>query len=234
MNKLKELRQEKNLTQSELGKIFGVSKMTVLRWENGENQIKPEKAKMLADYFDVSVGYLLGYTNLGVGSRLKQLRLNSGLTIEKVCNDLKIEDLDYWKLWETQDNITFGKELAQEIADYFSVDVNYLLGKTNIVNTNFSSIEQNDKEFLYSKKFKDTIYTTENDEFLIKMGRLKLNNITYKSAPDLMYQASDDFLRMIAVAPEEYQLIITLWSLMNKEQRDSILNLLKTFEIGEK
>ncbi|MCK1196571.1 hypothetical protein MXZ32_05580 [Streptococcus uberis] len=66
------------------------------------------------------------------------------------------------------------------------------------------------------------------------MGRLKLNNITYKSAPDLMYQASDDFLRMIAVAPEEYQLIITLWSLMNKEQRDSILNLLKTFEIGEK
>lgn len=63
MNKLKELRQEKNLTQSDLGKIFGVSKMTVLRWENGENQIKPEKAKMLAEYFGVGIGYLLGYTD---------------------------------------------------------------------------------------------------------------------------------------------------------------------------
>ena len=29
--------------------------------ENGENQIKPEKAQQLADYFGVSVGYLLGY-----------------------------------------------------------------------------------------------------------------------------------------------------------------------------
>ena len=30
-------------------------------WENGESQIKPEKAQQLADYFGVSVGYLLGY-----------------------------------------------------------------------------------------------------------------------------------------------------------------------------
>ena len=29
--------------------------------ENGESQIKPEKAQQLADYFGVSVGYLLGY-----------------------------------------------------------------------------------------------------------------------------------------------------------------------------
>ena len=29
--------------------------------ENGESQIKPEKAQQLADFFGVSVGYLLGY-----------------------------------------------------------------------------------------------------------------------------------------------------------------------------
>lgn len=61
MNRLKELRQEKKLTQGELAREIGVSKITVLRWENEERQIKNDKAQALADYFGVSVGYLLGY-----------------------------------------------------------------------------------------------------------------------------------------------------------------------------
>ena len=61
MNRLKELRKEKKLTQEELAGEIGVSKITILRWENGERQIKPDKAQALADYFGVSVGYLLGY-----------------------------------------------------------------------------------------------------------------------------------------------------------------------------
>lgn len=61
MNRLKELRKEKKLTQEELAQEIGVSKITILRWENGERQIKPDKAQQLADYFGVSVGSLLGY-----------------------------------------------------------------------------------------------------------------------------------------------------------------------------
>ena len=61
MNRLKELRKEKKLTQEELAGEIGVSKITILRWENGERQIKPDKAQALADYFGVSVGYLLGF-----------------------------------------------------------------------------------------------------------------------------------------------------------------------------
>ena len=63
MNRLKELRKEKKLTQEELAGEIGVSKITILRWENGERQIKPDKAKELAKYFNVSVGYLLGYAH---------------------------------------------------------------------------------------------------------------------------------------------------------------------------
>ena len=62
MNRLKELRKQKGLTQQELADEISVSKITVLRWENEERQIKPEKAQQLADYFGVSVGYLLGYS----------------------------------------------------------------------------------------------------------------------------------------------------------------------------
>ena len=61
MNRLKELRQEKKLTQQELADEIGVTKRTYIYWEKGERQIKPEKAQQLADYLGVSVGYLLGY-----------------------------------------------------------------------------------------------------------------------------------------------------------------------------
>ena len=62
MNRLKELRKQKGLTQQGLADEISVSKITVLRWENEERQIKPEKAQQLADFFGVSVGYLLGYS----------------------------------------------------------------------------------------------------------------------------------------------------------------------------
>lgn len=62
MNRLKELRKEKKLSQKEIAKEMSISEKTLSRWENEESQIKPEKAQQLADYFGVSVGYLLGYS----------------------------------------------------------------------------------------------------------------------------------------------------------------------------
>ena len=61
MNRLKELRQKNELSQKEIAEILGFSLRSFQRMENGESQIKPEKAQQLADYFGVSVGYLLGY-----------------------------------------------------------------------------------------------------------------------------------------------------------------------------
>lgn len=63
MNRLKELRQEKKLTQQELADMIGTTKLTVSNWENDKHVIKSDKAQALADYFGVSVGYLLGYSN---------------------------------------------------------------------------------------------------------------------------------------------------------------------------
>ena len=62
MNRIKELRERKNLTQQELADNLGISKRTLGYWEKGEVQIKPDKAQALADYFGVPVAYLLGYS----------------------------------------------------------------------------------------------------------------------------------------------------------------------------
>lgn len=63
MTRLRELQRAEKLTQQELADIAEVSKRTIQNWEDGASNIKPEKAKKLADYFGVSVGYLLGYSD---------------------------------------------------------------------------------------------------------------------------------------------------------------------------
>ncbi len=72
MNRLKELRKEKKLTQQELADYMHITRRGYQKWENGESQIKPDKAKELADFFGVSVSYLLGYT-LEEPSKYEQL-----------------------------------------------------------------------------------------------------------------------------------------------------------------
>ena len=61
MNRLKELRKRNKITQVAFAKDNGIPLRTLQSWENGESQIKPEKAQQLADIFGVSVGYLLGH-----------------------------------------------------------------------------------------------------------------------------------------------------------------------------
>lgn len=58
--RLKELREERHLSQDALGKIFNVKGPTVSRWET--NQIEPDYSTLikLATFFNVTTDYLLG------------------------------------------------------------------------------------------------------------------------------------------------------------------------------
>ena len=60
MNNLKLLRKKKRLTLMKLSKELGLPDSTLSQYENGKRQISIGKAKKLAEYFGVSVGYLLG------------------------------------------------------------------------------------------------------------------------------------------------------------------------------
>ncbi|HEL2301951.1 helix-turn-helix domain-containing protein [Streptococcus suis] len=60
MHRLRELRKEKHMTQEELANAIHVTKLTISNWENDKHPIKSEKVSTLADYFGVSIPYLLG------------------------------------------------------------------------------------------------------------------------------------------------------------------------------
>jgi transcriptional regulator with XRE-family HTH domain len=58
-SKLKELREKHNITQEEFGKILKVTKGTISNWEMNRTQPPFDTLKQIADYFGVSIDYLL-------------------------------------------------------------------------------------------------------------------------------------------------------------------------------
>lgn len=59
-NRLKELRSEKQVGQTELAKAIGVSNGTISLWENGLREPTLTNLLALAKYFKVSLDYLVG------------------------------------------------------------------------------------------------------------------------------------------------------------------------------
>lgn len=122
MNRLKELRQEKGDTQEDVAKAMGVTRRGYQKWENGESQIKPEKAQQLADYFKVSVGYLLGYEDLLDQIEEVDSELSKGMTIAK--NLSVTASSSYEELFR---NILILLKGLKDVAEVTQVDSNTLI-----------------------------------------------------------------------------------------------------------
>ena len=60
VNRIKELRLAKNITQEELGKVLNVQKAAISKYENGRVEPSIEVLKLASKFFDVSTDYLLG------------------------------------------------------------------------------------------------------------------------------------------------------------------------------
>lgn len=58
--RLKEIREEKGLSQRELAKLLNIDKSTVAKYETGERSPDADMIVKLADFFDVSTDFLLG------------------------------------------------------------------------------------------------------------------------------------------------------------------------------
>lgn len=61
--RLKELREEKNLTQSSVAQAIQTSQSNIGRWEKGANEPAASYLIKLANLFDVSIDYLLGVSD---------------------------------------------------------------------------------------------------------------------------------------------------------------------------
>lgn len=57
-NRLRDLRQDKDLTQAEVAKIFYLQVTQYRRYENGDSDLPLEWAKKFARFYNVSVDYI--------------------------------------------------------------------------------------------------------------------------------------------------------------------------------
>lgn len=62
-NRIAILRNQRSLTQAELAEIFGVAQSTIQSWECGTRQPPLDRLIAIADYFNVSLDYLMDRTD---------------------------------------------------------------------------------------------------------------------------------------------------------------------------
>ena len=95
-NQLGFLRRSQQLTQEQLAEL-GVTKQSVSNWENGNIMPSVEMLEKIADYFNVSVDYLLGRNVFEQGS-LSVIDV-TGLTADEISHiKLLVDDLREHKI----------------------------------------------------------------------------------------------------------------------------------------
>ena len=63
MNRLKEIREDKDLTQKDIAKVLNMSQTGYSKYEVETNDIPTEVLKKLARYYNTSIDYLLYMTD---------------------------------------------------------------------------------------------------------------------------------------------------------------------------
>lgn len=84
MNRIKDLRIDKDMKQLELAEILNITRATLSDYEVEKTEPKKDIWIKLADYFEVSIDYLMGYTNIPT-----QESFTKGLTEKEIK---KLED----------------------------------------------------------------------------------------------------------------------------------------------
>lgn len=93
MNRIKELRKANNKTQRDIANLTGYGQTLVSKWENFEREPDNSTLKKIANYFNVSVDYLIGNEQ-----ELKKVGIQPTYTAtqQKILNlisDMSEEDL---------------------------------------------------------------------------------------------------------------------------------------------
>ena len=61
--RIRDLREDKDMTQTEIAKMLGMSQTGYSKYETGENDIPTAILIQLARFYQTSIDYLLGETN---------------------------------------------------------------------------------------------------------------------------------------------------------------------------
>ncbi len=140
-DRIKDIRTYYDDTQIELAKHLKVSRSTYAGWENGIDSIPLVKLNDFCNYYDISLDYICGLSNIKkykntnceinkklLGDNLKKIRIEHNDSQQKVAEIIKVDQSNYSKY-------ELGKVLIHtypliEFAKYYNVSIDWLCGKT--------------------------------------------------------------------------------------------------------
>lgn len=106
MNRLRNLRLEKNESLEVVAKYLNVTIQTISNYETGKREMNPDTLLKLSKYYNVSIDYLLGKSNIRNPEELQNVKFANS-------NGLDTEGLDKEDLEELQRQIEYMKKLKK-------------------------------------------------------------------------------------------------------------------------
>ena len=142
MNRLKELRREKNLLQKDIANYLNMSQNGYSQYETEHSVIPTKNLRRLAHFYNTSIDYLLNLTNIRKAysksniipinkdmNRLKEIRENKDLNQLDISKILKMSRNGY-SYYET-----FSHDIPDHVlitlALYYNVPIDYILYTTD-------------------------------------------------------------------------------------------------------
>lgn len=116
MNNLKKLRKSKGLTQTEVAQFIGITQNSYSYWENDKVKIDNASIIKLADFFGVSVDYLLGRDEFTPEERAAGFSETRKMTVTPIEDDLLYVFRQIGKRFGEQaqrDYITVGENMLK-------------------------------------------------------------------------------------------------------------------------
>lgn len=140
-DRLKEIREERNLTQKDIAKTLEVDRSTYAGWETGKDTIPLRRLNKLSDYYKISVDYMTGLSNVTssyrvidldakvIGQNLKEFRKERNLVQKGIFLFLNTTSSTY-SAYETG-KVLIKTDFLYSICKNYNASMDELLGKKN-------------------------------------------------------------------------------------------------------
>ena len=139
-NRLKELREEKNISQQDIAKYLKIDNSLYAKYEKEYYVIPIKHLNTLSNYFNISFDYLFGLTNklnykenvneidsLKSGNRIKEFRKENKITQERLASELNMARSALAN-YERGRNV-IATPFLYSISSIYLISADYLLGK---------------------------------------------------------------------------------------------------------
>ena len=140
-DRLKEIREEHELTQKQIATILNVDRSTYAGWETGKDTIPLRRLNKLSDYYKISVDYMTGLSNVTssyrvidldakvIGQNLKEFRKERNLVQKDIFLFLNTTSSTY-SAYETG-KVLIKTDFLYSICKNYNASMEELLGKKN-------------------------------------------------------------------------------------------------------